>query len=221
MEIGTGIFLSAIFLGFIALFISTKDRWKWKKILLILLGLPIIIGLLVWGGITSYEWFKETFPPAVKKQNGINQIMLGMTKDEILYAKGQPSELLSDIEENGKLSDFKLVIKSIPDGKSAMDYDSWSYDDKYGDSLLVTFNHKTNKAVNIICTSGESNYSKACEIQGLTVGLSEEELLRRVGKPKKSDIESSVKRMYYPDLNLQINLEKKKVYLISISEGAE
>ena len=36
MDVGTGIFLSAIFLGLIALFIGTKDRWKWKKIILIL-----------------------------------------------------------------------------------------------------------------------------------------------------------------------------------------
>lgn len=34
MELGTGIFLSTLFLGTIALFIATKDRWNWKKILL-------------------------------------------------------------------------------------------------------------------------------------------------------------------------------------------
>lgn len=215
MDVGTGIFLSAVFIGLVALFIGTKDRWKWKKIILILLALPIITGLLAWGGIASYEWIKESFPPTVKKQNGINQIMLGMTKDELLYVKGQPNTVLTELEENGEF------FNPIPDGKTAMDYSTWSYHYEYGDSLIIGFNQETSKVDNIMCSKGESNYGDSCEIQGLKIGLSEDDLLRRLGEPQKSVIESSTKTMFYPDLNLQINLEKKDVYLISISEGAK
>ena len=32
MEIGTGIFLAAVILGFVGLFAVTKERWNWKQI---------------------------------------------------------------------------------------------------------------------------------------------------------------------------------------------
>jgi membrane protein YdbS with pleckstrin-like domain len=52
MELGTGILLSAVFLGTVALFIATKDRWNWKKIFLWPLG--VIVGLGVVGGSIAY-----------------------------------------------------------------------------------------------------------------------------------------------------------------------
>jgi len=33
MSVGTAIFFSAVLLAFVALYIATKDRWNWKKIL--------------------------------------------------------------------------------------------------------------------------------------------------------------------------------------------
>lgn len=219
MDIGTGVFLSAVFLGLIALYISTKDRWKWKKIILILIGLPITIGLLAGGGITSYKWFKETFPPTVKKQNGINKIMLGMTKDEVLYIKGKPSAVWSNFTPlKGNTFTFDQALE---DGASEMDSNTWDYVDEYGDRLTIEFNNETSKVDNINCTKGESNYGNSCEIQDLKIGLSEDDLLRRLGKPEKSVIEDSVKKMYYPDLNLKFYLEKKEVYLTAISEDAK
>ena len=47
MSLGLGIFLSSLFLGIIFLFVSTKDRWNWKKILFIWpLCFVLIVGVV-------------------------------------------------------------------------------------------------------------------------------------------------------------------------------
>ncbi len=51
MSIGTSIFLSVVLLSVVLLFITTKDRWNWKKIFLFFSSGGIIARLLKYFGV--------------------------------------------------------------------------------------------------------------------------------------------------------------------------
>jgi len=88
MELGTGIFLSAIFLGAVALFIATKDRWNWKKILLWPLG--VIVGLLVVGWAAAYVY--DQYEARPKKVDELWGIKLGASVADVKFSKGEPTQ---------------------------------------------------------------------------------------------------------------------------------
>lgn len=85
LELGTGVFLSAIFLGLIGLYASTKDRWNWKKVVLRggggFIALIAALGLGIWG----YSWFESRPVP----QDELMGIKLAMTPQEVKYLKGE------------------------------------------------------------------------------------------------------------------------------------
>lgn len=93
MEIGTGIFLSAIFLGTVALYVATKDRWNWKKILL--WPLAIVLGLSVIGGAGVY--INGQLEERPRKEHRLWGIQLGASIAEVKFAKGEPSQQGADI----------------------------------------------------------------------------------------------------------------------------
>lgn len=218
MELGTGVFLSAVFIGFIILFIFTKDRWNWKKIILVLIGAPILLGLVIGGGVASYKFYKKTFPPTVIKQTGLEELELGMTKNEVRYIKGEPNQVLEKVSDD---INFYWYVDPIPTDKNIVDYNMWEYSNDYGNELTVTFNPKAEKVNSLSCRQGKYNYRDACEIQGLLIGLTEEEIINRLDRPIKEKLNGSIKILYYPDINLKFYLEKKKVYMIEISEEAD
>lgn len=92
MELGTGIFLSAIFLGTVALFIATKDRWNWKKILLWPLG--VVVALAVVGGSIAYLYQKYEDRP--RKLTELWGVSLGDAASEVKFKKGEPTTRLEN-----------------------------------------------------------------------------------------------------------------------------
>lgn len=94
MELGTGVFLSAIFLGFVALFIATKDRWNWKKIALWQIG--GLVALLVTGGVIAYGYtLYDERPRAPSEFQGIQ---LGQKLDDAEFKRGKAKKF-SDVLE--------------------------------------------------------------------------------------------------------------------------
>lgn len=91
MEIGAGIFLSAVLLGTVWLYVATKDRWNWKKILL--WPLAIVLGLSVIGaaGIYINDWVQDR----PKKELGLWGIQLGASIADVKFAKGEPSRQMA------------------------------------------------------------------------------------------------------------------------------
>lgn len=101
MELGTGVFLSAIFLGFVALFIATKDRWNWKKIAFWQLG--GLVALLAAGGVIAYGYTLYDERPQVPSE--FQGIQLGQRLDDAEFKRGKAekgSELLERIIEARK-----------------------------------------------------------------------------------------------------------------------
>jgi hypothetical protein len=87
MELGTGIFLSTLFLGTVALFIATKDRWNWKKIFLWPLG--IIVSLAVISGVVIY--FHQQYENQPKKLTELWGVSLKDGMSEVKFKKGEPT----------------------------------------------------------------------------------------------------------------------------------
>ncbi len=95
MDLGLSIFLSSYFLGIILLFIFTKDRWNWKKIVIKSVVIILVISLV--SGLAIFVVYKISNTP--RKMNEFMGISLKDTKDDILFLKGEPSV----IEEEGRI----------------------------------------------------------------------------------------------------------------------
>jgi hypothetical protein len=92
MSIGIAIFLSAVLLGIIILFISTKDRWNWKKI--ILWPITVLVGLSILLGVGYYIYQSISNRP--KLQTTFWDISLNSTKGDIKFLKGEPDKQSDD-----------------------------------------------------------------------------------------------------------------------------
>lgn len=86
MELGTGIFLSALFLGTIFLYVFTKDRWNWKKIILWNLGVLFGLSLIGIGAIYFYD--KKSSEPV--KGSELWEISLNDSIGDVKFKKGEP-----------------------------------------------------------------------------------------------------------------------------------
>ena len=86
MELGTGVFLSAVFLGTVGLFVATKDRWNWKKIFLWPLG--VIVGLGIVGGSIAYLYRQHEDRP--RKLTELWGVSLNDSAGDVKFKKGKP-----------------------------------------------------------------------------------------------------------------------------------
>lgn len=116
MDLGTGIFLSALFLGTVALYIATKDRWNWKKVLLWPLLIFVALGVLAGGGFFIYQ----SWEGRPKPQQELWGIRLGENMADVKFSKGAPAKQSADTwfyePEAGK-PDKGLYVVRFKNGK--------------------------------------------------------------------------------------------------------
>lgn len=93
MELGTGIFLSAILISFVLLFRATKDRWNWKKIF----GYPAILMLVAGVGGGGWWYYTEMIP---KPSTSAKDVELGTTYSDVIFKKGKPTN--EEVDEDGE-----------------------------------------------------------------------------------------------------------------------
>lgn len=67
----------------VAIYIATKDRWRWKKIIL----WPFVTLVLIAGGLWTYNTIEER----PKSQTSFWEIPLGATKGDVKFLKGAPN----------------------------------------------------------------------------------------------------------------------------------
>jgi 4-amino-4-deoxy-L-arabinose transferase-like glycosyltransferase len=92
MELGTGVFLGLVVLATVWLYISTRERWRWKRIAVwagVFVVAPVV-SLGAWIGITKYI---ETRPEV---QSELWDLAVRMNPDEVLFRKGEPSHRTAD-----------------------------------------------------------------------------------------------------------------------------
>ena len=87
MELGTGIFLSVVFLGTVVLYIATKDRWNWKKIFLWPLGVTVGFGVV--GASITYLYLQYEDRP--RKLTELWGVSLKDSAGDVKFKKGEPT----------------------------------------------------------------------------------------------------------------------------------
>ena len=223
MSSGLGIFLWSLSLGTIALYGITKDRWNWRRI-----GRNISLGLLVIAivGAGVYFWndlviqfftiFRQTEFP-IPRQTEYAGLRLGMTQDEVQYIKGYPPTVFGEAE--GVYKGFSEVISTadFPEkGKQVEDYQEWSYNMNAG-RINVDFGPAKTGLIVIACYS--SDYLKRCPaVGGITDGNTEQEVIKKFGKPDTASIEGVTKFLQYKNIGVNFWLKQEQVYMIGIND---
>lgn len=201
MSVGTGIFLSAIFLGMVALFIATKDRWNWRRIVLrSLLGL-VAFTALVGGGFYGWLLYQEERPQKPVAITEFWGVKLSSTKGDIKFYKGTPDYvhvLSSDKIEVWVYAETVEGKEIAKQGKTA----PW-------DSYLIGFR---DTEIRRIAYAGTQSY-KGPRLHGITAGDSLETVTRLLGNPSYVSIsEDDLTRIVnYETLNTYYELSENKV----------
>ena len=87
MSLGLGVFLSSCFLGIIFLFIATKDRWRWKKIIILPLCIVFVLGSIAGAGFYIYNLYEKK----PKTYHAYQDIPLNASESDLIFLKGQNS----------------------------------------------------------------------------------------------------------------------------------
>ena len=188
MSLGLSILLSSILLSVLALFVATKDRWNWKKIIFIppLVVLPLILGLF--GIFSVAEWVKER----PKKLEEFWGVPLRASKADVLFLKGEP-DVMGD-------------PRPSKDGERTLE--QWSFsDDRF--AVRVGFQEDTVWYVMLESTST----SVSPTIAGLKPGASLEAVEAKFGEPSEvSHSSDELKRVIcYADFQVCFAFEKNEL----------
>lgn len=202
MSLGLAIFMSTLTISLVLLY-----HWghlsmvkSLKVILVVVIFLSIASGALM-----GYRYYESR--PSVQK--GYDDIVLGMSMDEVIYTKSIPSAV-RDTPPNDGNSHFTPDIKvsDIGSGKGFTSYLTWSYGSDsgmgYSKEYIVVYFDNDRKVSEIRCVVG-------CSILGITIGSSERSVIDRLGEPGHEEIHGGTKIMDYPKLNLSVGLTEKKV----------
>jgi hypothetical protein len=115
MDLGLAILLSTVIISLILLFNFTKDRWNWKKILLIL-GISILTIALALG-----IWYFNITHVDYQCPGTITifwDISLGSSKDDVKFLKGEPSKIDGgNWEYNTGVYEYEMYRVNIYDNK--------------------------------------------------------------------------------------------------------
>jgi hypothetical protein len=87
MGLGTGIFLASIVLGLVLLYGQTKDRWRWKKIVL-----RTLLGIFALASATAlFFWTYSKYENRVIAQTEFLSISLDDKAADVKFKKGNPA----------------------------------------------------------------------------------------------------------------------------------
>ena len=88
MEVGTAIFLGAVFIGLTILYANTRDRWNWRRMGR-RLGF-VFIGIVVVA--VGFGVYSEVEGKRPKRETGLWDIQLGASQDDVRFLKGAPAK---------------------------------------------------------------------------------------------------------------------------------
>lgn len=198
MELGTGIFLSSIFLGTVALYIATRDRWNWKKVFLWPLAVLFALSIVIGGGAYLYHLYDNK----PRKINSYWDIPLGATTDDVLFAKGQPTNREADPNREADRWTYRLGSETHPDGWINVQF-------RDGKVWLVNY------------TAGPM-YS-APKIKGIPHYAELDEIEKSLGKPSSiSKAPDGTTRLYsFAQFNVFVEIEKNKIVSMGMFDGTQ
>jgi len=193
MTLGLGIFLSSLFLGIIYLFVSTKDRWNWKKILFIWpLYFVLVVGVIGGAGFYIYNYYESK----TKIYDTYLNISLNASENDLIFIKGDGYD-----------------VKKYDSGKNNIYI---AYQENKKNEYTHNIRLKEGKVWRISCSS---NRSYDCPpINKISLNYTTSEVEERLGKPDyESSNDDSTERLWvYERLNVYMNLKQGKIVSIGI-----
>lgn len=192
MSLGTGIFLSALFLGVVVLFIATKDRWNWKRGFKWLASACVAI-FLVAIVLFNFEDLQGAFIRSLpaKPHESLWGLKLGMPESDVRFLKGDPVE---DKNTKSKTDEGVLFYRG----------DNWGAQRWW---IMLDEKHKVHSVIFMGSMSAHDG------IQGIKIGASVEDVTKKFGQP--ADVQTSenaLSRTYrYPQYNLLFRFTRGKV----------
>jgi len=203
MSAGEGIFYGLVFLGIIYLYIQTKDRWNWKKIVIWILGLFVVTIVLIVAAIFAEDLFKKL---------SFNKFDNSSTPKIITGMNG--------IELGAKISDVVFKTGAIKDKKQEDVYFFPSDDNK---RFAIDKESKTVRSIQHICSSNDLTYPNTYspKINGVMCGDSEFDIFMSYGKEKINVLcnkggSGNFRRYEAPDFGVVYYLVTNKVQIFTI-----
>lgn len=215
MSVGTGIFLAALFLGLVYLYVNTKDNWPWRKIVkrtgLTMLILTVLFGVVI-GGVIGYESYQAD-------KNHTDDQKLGLVKSLEGVTIGQK---LSDVE-------FHVGIKRIPERDDEVEI---AYSLVGKENVRFFFDKSTNLVtlMDFTCNDDAIQYPAlySLKIHSVTCGDSSEKILSIYPSqltrvlcltPDKEDVEkfNNVRAYDVPQYGVRYILKTNKVVGVVIT----
>lgn len=187
MSLGTGIFWGLVALSFVILIVATKDKWKWGRIIIVIVALPVI-GILAIVGIEYYQ----SLPKATFEYAGLR---LEMPRKDVIFLKGQPD----DIIDSGQRKVDEILMYHV---------------DSYGDTLLAV-GVEDDQVLSIVY-GGDSYYESALYGVFIGSDYATVINKLGEPSKTKEQTETS-RFLYYDEYNLQIGLHEGEVISFGIS----
>jgi hypothetical protein len=173
MSVGEGIFYGLVFLGIIYLYIQTKDRWNWKKIVFRFFGGIIVLVLIAVSLDYIFDNFsRNSFTDNQKPKiiTGMNGIELGAKLSDVIFKTGAIKDKKqedvyfspSDVKKRFTIDKESKTVISIQHNCSS---DDLSYPNTYspkingvmcGDSEFDIFMKYSKEKINVLCNKGGS-----------------------------------------------------------------
>jgi hypothetical protein len=157
MSLGTGIFLSACLISFVALFALTKDRWNWKRLVTLGLGLPVLVGSI---GLASLQLYRA-YEGRLKPQDEFMGVRLGATPADLRFLLGEPEKARSSSDQ------WVFPVEA-------------EHPDAQGGLLIARFKQGTLRHISY---TSEEPTSRSPILLGFRMGSHYDEVLERLGKP--------------------------------------
>ena len=192
MSLGLGIFLSSLFLGIIFLFNATKDRWNWKKILLVWpLIVILVVGVIGGGGLYIYNQYENRL---IVYDTYLN-IPLNASEADVIFLIGDD-----------------YLQRSYNKDKSAV------YISYFEEDIGQHIRFREDKIWRISCHS-ESSYS-CPSLNRIRLHDSANEVKENLGEPDIVSVtDDNLERMWiYKKFNIYMMLSKGKVDSFGIFE---
>lgn len=201
MSIGTSIFLLLLFLGLTFLFIKTKDRWDWKRIIVRPIIIIVSLSLFATVGIICYIEISN-MPEEISTFWGIS---LGSTRNDVQLLKGEPTSKFSEAdywvyvfdEDETKERDNYLYRIDFKDHRvssvSYMHYGYYFYGSKSSWSFWWITTPKS--------------------LQGIKIGDRLEKITQKFGKPSHISVSENKLEKIYSFSKYKLFFELKEDYV--------
>jgi hypothetical protein len=222
MSLGTGLFMGIALAALVYLYVHTRDRWKWRRIMGVS-ALIVALPLAALGVYIGYETWSSSRVAKPARVNSYAGVTIGQSKGEVIYALGRPSSVLETeihTEKEGPWKKYRLnKVVEPKDGTAELSkYNAWQYESPVTGRLDVAFDSDSESGVVSVIGCYSSTHGDCPDLLGVSAGATEDSLVATLGQPDTAalDPDSSVKTLTYTKLNASFVLSMRRVYMLRV-----